>query len=243
MTKKYLITGATSGIGKELALNLLCDSNAKIFVLGRNEEKLQRCFGEYRNNCSIIVCNLLDLRSIQNVFYSLNGEKLDGLIHCAGLSPLNTVVDNKIDTMMETFTVNYFSFMELCKFFHNPQFSTEGASIVAMSSIAASSIPYRQSIYSSSKAALEQSIRCIAKEFLDRKIRVNAIAAGAVETEMLQDLETKSNGLKEKLSSYYPLGTIHKKEIIEFIKFLLSGKAVHITGSIFNIDSGFLVNK
>lgn len=114
---------------------------------------------------------------------------------------------------------------------------------MAMSSIAAQYASWRQTVYAGSKAALEESVRCIAKELLSSGIRVNCVAAGAVETEMLQKLETQSTSLREKLEKVYPLGVIEPDCISEMIAYLLSDSARYITGSIIRVDSGFAVAK
>ena len=110
-------------------------------------------------------------------------------------------------------------------------------------SIAASAVPYRQAIYSSSKAALEQSIKCIAKEFLPRRIRVNGIAAGAVQTEMFSELEKNSENFRLRMEKYYPLGIIDPSKIVRAIIYLLSDDSAHIDGTIMRYDSGFMINR
>lgn len=240
---KILITGATSGIGKELAVELLRDEENILYLVARRFDKLQEIYGEYGKRCVLIDTDLSALQSIGGIFERIKGDKLDGMVHCAGVSPLMTVLDNQVSSMLDTFNVNYFSFIELCKFFYDNQYSNDAASIVAMSSIAASAVPYRQTIYSSSKAALEQSIKCIAKEFLPRKIRVNGIAAGAVETEMFNELEKNSNNLRQHIEKYYPLGIIDPKNIVKTIIYLLSDDSAHVDGTIIRYDSGYMINR
>lgn len=238
-----LITGATSGIGKALAIELLRNEKNTLFLVARRFDKLKEIYGVYGKRCVLIDSDLSALYNIGNIFERIHGVKLDGMVHCAGVSPLMTVVDNDVPSMLDTFNVNYFSFIELCKLFYENQHSNDGASIVAMSSIAASAVPYRQTIYSSSKAALEQSIKCIAKEFLPRKIRVNGIAAGAVETEMFNELEKNSENIRLRMEKYYPLGIINPNKIVKTIIYLLSGDSVHMDGSIIRYDSGFMINR
>ena len=240
---KILITGATSGIGKALALKLLSNNENVLYLIARRSDKLNEIYGAYGEKCVLIDADLSALHSIGDIFERMQGVKLDGMVHCAGISPLMKVVDNEISSMLETFNVNYFSFIELCKFFYDNHNSNDGASIVAMSSIAASAVPFRQTIYSSSKAALEQSIKCIAKEFLPRKIRVNGIAAGAVETEMFKELEKNSENLRLRMEKYYPLGIIDPNTIVETIIYLLSDSSAHVDGTIIRYDSGFMINR
>ena len=240
---KILITGATSGIGKALALELLRDEKNILYLVARRSDILYEIYGVYGKRCVLIDSDLSTLHSVGRIFERTQGVKLDGMVHCAGVSPLMTVADNDVSTMLDTFNINYFSFIELCKLFYDNKHSNDGASIVAMSSIAASAVPYRQTIYSSSKAALEQSIKCIAKEFLPRKIRVNGIAAGAVETEMFNELEKNSENLRLRMEKYYPLGIIDPIKIVRAIIYLLSEDSVHMDGTIMRYDSGFMINR
>ena len=240
---KILITGATSGIGKALALELLRNNENTLCLVARRLDKLNEIYGAYGNRCVLIDADLSVLHKIGSIFDRISGVKLDGMVHCAGVSPLMKVADNDTLSMLQTFNVNYFSFVELCKYFYDSKYSNNGASIIAMSSIAASAVPYRQTIYSSSKAALEQSIKCIAKEFLPKKIRVNGIAAGAVETEMFNELEKNSDNLKVHIEKYYPLGIINPNKIVKTIIYLLSDDSIHLDGTIIRYDSGFMINR
>lgn len=244
-SKTILVTGATSGIGKNTAIHLVKDCSAHAVLVARREDALNALQEELGEHCLPIPCDLQDLHSIHGIFAKLATLqiKLDGLVHCAGLSPMMLVADNDIETMQKTYQVNLFSFIELAKYFQNPEYSNEGSSIVVMSSIAAQYACYRQSIYAGSKAAVEETVRCMAKEFMNRRIRVNSIEAGAVETEMLEKLEAQSDGLKEKLEKIYPLGTISPSHISDMIAYLLSGDACNMTGSSIRMDSGFAIAK
>lgn len=242
--KTILVTGGNSGIGK-CVVNKLLESGAKIYSVDLNIDKLLILRKKYINNLECAKFDLTDLDSINNIFNDARSKKFifDGLVHCAGISPLMKIEENDVEKMLLTYKVNVLSFIELLKYFHNPEYSTEFASVVTMTSIATSLASYRQTVYSSSKAALEQVVRCAAKEFLDRKIRVNAVSAGAVETDMLVELEKKSDGLRDKFLKYYPLGLISPDEISKTIIYLLSDESKHVDGSIIRIDSAFFINK
>lgn len=242
--KTILVTGGNSGIGKSVVEKLLLEG-ARVFAVDVNTSWLELSKKVYPKQLNFYLSDLSKLDKIKSIFDAAlsYGYIFDGMVHCAGLSPIMKIEDNDIDKMIITFNVNVLSFIELLKYFHRNEFSNDNASVVTMTSIATSVASYRQTVYSSSKAALEQVVKCAAKEFLDRKIRVNAVSAGAVETEMLVDLEKKSNGLREKFLKYYPLGLISPEEIAKTIVYLLSNDSKHIDGSIFRIDSAFFVNK
>lgn len=242
--KTILVTGGNSGIGK-CVVNTLLEMGSKVFAVDLNIDQLIVLKDKYTDKIECVKYDLTDLNSIGNIFSDAKSKDFifDGMVHCAGVSPLMKIEDNDIDKMLLTYKVNVLSFVELLKYFHNPEFSNDFASVVTMTSIATTVASYRQAVYSSSKAALEQVVRCAAKEFLDRQIRVNAVSAGAVETEMLVELEKKSEGLREKFLKYYPLGLISPEEISKTLIYLLSDESKHVDGSIIRIDSAFFINK
>lgn len=238
--KNILITGSTGGIG-EITAKYLCKNGYNCVLLGRSEKILKE-LSQVLNGAQYIVYDLNNLKDIENIFTCISNKniKLDGLVHCAGISPLLKVEENDISVMQNTFNINLFSFIELAKYFIQEKYSNENASIVAISSVVAKVASYRQTLYASSKAGLEVAVKCMSKEFMCRKIRVNCIEPGAVRTQMLEKLTKESASLKEKFEKLYPLGLIEPDNIAEIVGFLLSTKAKYMTGSCITADSGFL---
>ena len=237
--KNILVTGATSGIGFATA-NWLIEKGYHVVAIGRNESKLKEMCSS-SNEMEYIQYDFNDIYSVESIFKELQKRNiiLDGMVHCAGISPLMKVEDNDIAKMEETFRINYFSFIELMKYFQNDGVYNREASVVAISSVAARCASYRQAVYGASKAALEESVRCLSKELVQKDIRINCIAPGAVETQMLNELDKQSPGTKEKLSKIYPLGLIPPVEIAKMIEILLTSQSKYITGSVIQMDAGF----
>lgn len=237
--RNILISGATSGIGKATAI-WLAEKEYHLILIGRNEDKLRMVCGNSKN-MEYIVYDLNDIYHVETIFLELQKRniRLDGMVHCAGISPLMKVEDNDTALMEETFRINYFSFIELMKYFQNDGVYNREASVVAISSVAARCASYRQAVYGASKAALEESVRCLSKELVQKDIRINCIAPGAVETQMLNELDKQSPGTKEKLSKIYPLGLIPPVEIAKMIEILLTSQSKYITGSVIQMDAGF----
>lgn len=239
MKKNVLLTGATSGIGKT-TIKYLVERNYNCIAVGRNKEKLKDVTGN-NSNVQSIQYDLSDVRHIKRIFDTIyeRGIRLDGMVHCAGVSPLMKVEENNVDKMEETFGINLFSFIELVKYFSDEKIYNPGASIVAISSVAAQGATYRQTVYSASKAALEQSIRCMAKEYMEKGIRINGVSPGAVQTEMLKKMQEENEGLVEKVKKKYPMGIIPPQKISRMIEMLLSDDAEYMTGTIVQVDAGY----
>lgn len=232
--KTYLITGGTSGIGLQVATDLAA-KGAKVVIVGSNPTKLEHAVSRLPTGNHGICFDLKNLNKIGDIFAQCAewGIVFDGMVHCAGISPLMLVRDNDVQTMLDAFAVNYFSFVELVKYFQREMTSASAASIVAISSITASQASNRQSVYGSSKAALEETVRCLAKELMLRHIRVNAVAPRVVESEMLAQLAAKSSGIARS-----PLGVIPAEQVSLLVLYLLSDDAACMTGSILKMDAG-----
>ena len=241
--KNILITGATSGLGKNLTEYLIQNSEYEPIIVARNEDKLKAISEKY--SIKHIKYDFNDVENISCIFKELEKDQieLDGLVHCAGVSPLMLVRENDARRMVDTFNVNFFSFVELVKGFVNQSRNSRPKSIVAVSSVAARVASYRQSIYGASKAAIEEATRCMAKELIQDGIRVNAITPGVINTEMLEKLQEESSGLKEKLEKLYPLGIAEPIYFSKMIQYLLSDESKYITGRCIDMDSGFFIAK
>lgn len=233
--KNILVTGATSGIGYATT-KILLQNNYYVVMVARNKEKLEQLHAIYKENTAYIVFDLSILDNVESIyqFCISKGIKLDGLVHCAGAifnSPVKTCNMKKMEYL---FKLNCMAFVELTKFFYKRKYSHDGASIVAISSMAAKVNVSGQCAYSASKAALNSAIETTSKEFIRRKIRVNAILPHIVNTEMTQ------RGLDRlgQIDEIMPLGIIEPEYIGYLVDFLLSEKAKYITGSLIPVTSG-----
>lgn len=234
--KKILITGATGGIGEATARYLVSQGYFVILV-GRNKDKLDALKEELSNSALTYSYDFKDLYNIESIFSFIedNGIRLDGMVHAAGINRDIAIRMNDVDIMQEVTAINYMSFVELMKFFMKKKYSNDSGSVVAISSIAALTHPMAMCTYVASKAALESSIIIAAKEAVKRKIRVNGIRPGFVDTKMADDAPFAS---EERINSIQPLGLIDPLYIAYMIEYLLSDKGKYITGSMFPIVGG-----
>lgn len=234
--KNILVAGASSGIGKETAI-YLASQGANVVLVARNEEKLRQIAAQIGERAFVCVCDLQKSEDTAELFRYIREQNLilDGLVYSAGIA---RPVPVRIETMAnaeETMRINCLSFLELGKQFYSRQHSRNGAAIVAISSMAAVRPKMGQASYASSKAALNCVVEVMAKEFLKRKIRVNAIMPSYVETPMVSG--DVGYGMNRGIGDM-PLGVIEPKQISYLAEFLLSEKSLHITGASIPVTSG-----
>lgn len=234
--KNILITGASSGIGRSVALHL-AELGANLVLVSRREQELMALVEQIGSNACYCVCDLQDAGQIEDVFgfCEEQGIVLDGFVHSAGIAnpvPVRSASPESIEQMMQ---INAISFMEIAGFFYKKKHSNNGASIVAISSMAAVRPVSGQASYAASKAALNAMVEVMAQEFLKRKIRVNAIMPSYVDTPMVE--KDAAFGMNNGIDNM-PLGVIDPMQIAYLVEFLLSDKALHITGAEIPVTSG-----
>ena len=248
MGNNYLVTGATSGIG-EACVHKLAENADRMILVGRNTDKLETLRKQYEGKVDIypVAYDLLNLEHIGMVFdvCKANKMKLNGMVYSAGMDGTWPVKVNDTAQMQQMMIVNCFAFVEMAKNFYKKRNSADGASIVAISSIASLTAEVGMSAYSASKAALISYVKTIAKEFVRRKIRVNAVLPGGVSTPMAEEkgklLESMAGaggtneGDKENVQ---PLGMIPRDIIASQVQFLLSDESAYTTGELFTVGAG-----
>lgn len=233
--KNILITGATSGIGLHVA-KYLEESGYSLILTGRNREILRKLNKELENCIGIYDMDLTDIGLIPEIFEDMKrkGIKLDGLVHSAGLEggllPIRLV---KMDTLELLMKLHYLSFVEIGKQFYKKSISNEGSCIIGMSSLASVMCQKNSVDYSSSKAALNASVKVMSKEFLKRNIRVNAILPANVDSPMTKDLKEIVD-----IRTIQPMGLIEPRQIAYLVEFLISDKSSFITGALIPVSAG-----
>ena len=241
--KTYLITGARSGIGYATA-KLLADNGARVNLVSSSLQKLNKAIdGLQGDNHIAIRYDLSDLDNIGTIFENITnqGIKLSGLVHCAGVSPLCLIKDNSPALMQKVFAINVFSLIELVKYFQREEVSIDGAKIVSVASITAHGAGYRQTLYGSSKAAMLSAMKLMAKELLNRNIKINCVSPGVVDTPMLNSLRSESENLEIKIRANQPLGIIPAEKVADVINYLLGPATDFLTGMEWFYDSGAML--
>ncbi|NUM33247.1 MAG: SDR family oxidoreductase [Candidatus Brocadiae bacterium] len=237
----FLVTGASSGIGKEIALRLN-SLGASVLANGRNEERLQKTksMAAHPENFFLEARELTE--NIQELPLWVKNLKekygrLKGLISCAGViadQPLQVLDES---TGKKLFDVNYFAPVFLAKGFADRRvYASENASITFLASISAFLGEKAQTFYGASKAALIASAKTLSHE-LSPKVRVNCISPGPIDTEMTNravEIHGHSN------ISRCTLGIGNVKDVSALASFLVSHEARWITGQNYILDGGYI---
>ena len=238
-----LLTGATSGIGLETLKSLLANKN-KVYAVARDFSKISNLLELHSDSLVPITFDLKDTENIEKIFNEINlvDEKLDAIIHCAGIEetiPLTLYSPAKIKNIYE---VNVFAGIELLRHFTKKKYSNDGASAVFVSSVMGVLGQPGKIGYCSTKAALLGMVKASALEFAKRKIRVNAVLPGVVNTPMTQNLFSQISAENvEEIKAMHPLGIGEVSDVVPSIEFLISTNSRWITGQNFIIDGGYSI--
>jgi NAD(P)-dependent dehydrogenase (short-subunit alcohol dehydrogenase family) len=242
--KQYLITGVTSGLGKALAEDLI-ENGARVLGIGRDFSKIEsnRIFNENINFTfkSVDLTSIEDIEFIVNEFCLKEG-KFDGFVHCAGKEetiPLRIYDTKKIESL---FTINVFVGIELIRILSKKKYSNDGSSLVLLSSVMGGLGQPGKVGYCASKASVLGVVKASSLELAKRKIRVNSVSPGVVDTPMTQQLfKSLSNENIESIINMHPLGIGEVSDVVPMLTFLLSDKSKWITGQNFILDGGYSI--
>ena len=248
--KNFIVVGASSGIGKQTALEL-SNSGANVLAIGRNLERLvalrnsspmnsiknpPRIFTE---QLDVLTATADEWSEVLENFTGAVG-KINGGVYTAGiwgLTPLNSFDEALARKIFDT------SFWGAVKFVQNStrkKFSDSGASFVLMSSVSGDFSGKSLFAYSAAKAAVQSAVKSFAAEIVRNKHRINSVAPAVVKTEMLQN-EMYAASAGDEIISRQLLGMGTPRDVSGMILFLLSDRAAWITGQNFFVDGGYVV--
>ena len=236
--KRILVTGASSGIGRQTAISC-AQMGAQLVISGRNAERLAATFAKLDGEGHAqIVADL----SVQEHIDHLVGEAgiVDGVVHAAGISklaPFRLISRTQLD---EIFSGNVYAPMLLTKGLLAKKRIAANGSIVFVSALASHVGPLASGVYSASKAALLGAMRTLGLEVVKQGIRANCIAPGYVCTPMLDSLNQGGGSINEH-AKLTPLGLGEPEDIAHTAVFFLSDASRWITRNYFIVDGGLTV--
>ena len=240
--KNAVVSGGSSGIGEASALRF-AEEGARVLILARKEEDLARV-AEKNPNIRYLAVDLTDSSSVAEVAAKVKqdfGGKLDILMNNAGWCPVQPVTQITLDDYNKAFDLDVRSVVDMTIQLLPYVLAAKGT-ILNLSSVGATHPNTNLSLYVGVKAAIENFTRTWALELADKGVRVNAIAPGAVKTNIwnvpgLTPEESKAH--EERITAGIPMGRMAEpSEIANVAAFLASDQASYITGSVIAVDGG-----
>ena len=240
--KVALVTGGNSGIGLATAKRFV-DEGAYVFITGRRQKELDATVKEIGKNVTAVQGDVSNLADLDRLFAQIKKEKgkIDIVFANAGVAkyaPLGKITEDLYHSIFDTnvkgllFTVQ--KALPLLR---------DGGSIILNASIVASKGLASNSVYSATKAAVRSFARTWTTDLKDRRIRVNAVSPGPIDTPGLRELLASSEVGKQRkqmISTGVPLGRLGTPdEIAKAVVFLASDDASYITGIELFVDGGF----
>tara|TARA_B100000579_G_scaffold434168_1_gene454451 strand:- start:311 stop:1048 length:738 start_codon:yes stop_codon:yes gene_type:complete len=238
--KKVLVTGASGGIGKAIAMELSLNG-ADLCLTGRNKTELENLKKIIGGNCQIIISDLSNSEGINNLAdqaQEIMGQ-IDILVNNAGITKDNLFMRMSEDDWNEVMNINLNSIFKLTKQLIKGMIKRRYGRIINITSVIGVAGGAGQSNYSASKAGIIAMSKSLAQEVGSRSVTVNSIAPGFIETNMTAEL---SNDRKEDILRSISIGRLGKPDdIAGAVCFLASDKASYITGQTIHINGGMLM--
>ena len=244
MSKVALITGASRGIGKQIAITLAKEGfDIVINYRSENEEleELKNLIKENNVKCLCIKGDVSKFEDCENIVKSAIEEfgKIDVLINNAGITNDMLLLRMKEEDFKKVIDVNLVGTFNMTKNVAQYMMKARSGKIINLASVVGISGNAGQSNYAASKAGIIGFTKSLAKELAGRNILVNAVAPGFIQTDMTNVLKDE---VKENILNNIPLkreGT--PQDVANVVKFLASEDCSYITGQVINIDGGMLM--
>lgn len=237
--RRIVVGGASSGIGRAAAL-ALAGLGAELTLLGRNEDRLSDIARQTGGHMWRAV-DLADGDAADAAIREIAADgPIDGVFYSAGTSLVAPMRMTKTGQIEDLFGAAVFGALGVARAIARRGVMRDGGSVIFMSSVSALRGRRGMVAYSSAKSAASGLVRSLAIELADRGIRVNSIAAGAIETEMHEDfVNSVGEEMVRNYRNLHPLGFGRAEDVAQAAIFLLSDAARWITGIDLSVDGGY----
>jgi NAD(P)-dependent dehydrogenase (short-subunit alcohol dehydrogenase family) len=240
--KITLVTGGTSGIGLATAKQFVAEGTY-VFITGRRGQELEAAIKEIGKNVTGVQGDVSKLADLDRLFARIESEKgrLDVLFANAGVAKygrLGEITEELFDSIFDTNVKGILFTVQKAL-----PLMPDGASIILNASVVGSKGLSSNSVYSATKAAIRSFARTWTTDLKERRIRVNAVSPGTIDTPGLNDLLASGAAGQERVKmihSSIPLGRFgNADEVARAVVFLASDDASYITGAELFVDGGF----
>lgn len=239
--KVALVTGASRGIGHEIAVTLAKEGAAVIINYngsGERAEEVKKTIEEQGGRASLYQCNVSDFSACETMVKDIVKEygHVDILVNNAGITRDNLIMKMKEEDFDVVLNINLKGTFNTIRHLSRQMLKQRSGKIINISSVSGILGNAGQANYAASKAGVIGLTKTMARELCTRGITVNAVAPGFVDTEMTEVL---SEEVKEAACKQIPLGRFGKPaDIANMVAFLASEKADYITGQVISVDGG-----
>ena len=239
--KVALVTGASRGIGREIAITLAKEGAEVIVNYNGSKERAEEVKNTIEvagGKASIVQCDVSDFQACEEMVKSIIKEygHVDILVNNAGITRDNLIMKMKEEDFDAVLNINLKGTFNTIRHLSRQMLKQRSGKIINISSISGILGNAGQANYAASKAGVIGLTKTMARELCSRGITVNAVAPGFVDTEMTEVL---SEDVKEAACKQIPLGRFGKpSDIANMVAYLASDKADYITGQVISVDGG-----
>ncbi len=241
-----LLSGASSGLGRAIAIELV-QRGARVVLIGRRREMLEQTatLAGAADRTDVCTLDLQKLDEIGPAVASVAARlgRLYGLVHCAGLAQTLPLASSKPERARAMFDVNLFAGLELARsFVRRDTVDETGGSMLWIASVYAHVGAPGQVGYCATKGAVLAATRAMALELAPRRIRVNSLSPGLVQTEMTEASGSRLSAEQwARIAALHPLGTGRPEDVARAAAFMLDPSNTWITGADLAVDGGYLI--
>ena len=238
--KTALITGASGGIGRAVARVLAESHEVLVLHYFQNEATVSALKSELENkkqcHVSLVCADFTEPRSAAKSFTDWAGQ-IETLVHCSGVSAPRLFQEENPDSIEQQLAIGLTTPSVITRELAPEMIRNRTGSIIWITSVWGFGGASCEAVYSMVKSGQHGLIKALAKEFAPSNVRVNGVAPGAIDTEMLSVYTSEE---KEAMAREIPAGRIGlPKDVAESVRFLVSDEAKYVNGHILTVDGAW----